>query len=369
MHENDKIINSCHTVFPAPMQRDKQEIPVPIITLPPGHTLRPSKVFDTYWNFAKERQDIFFKRIMGAPPPWSNDLILQTYKFTNAYRASDRVSQYLIRNVIYDAKYEPEDVLFRILLFKTFNKIETWEVLTRKFGTITYRDFDPNTADEVLLATMKSGRSIYSGAYIMPSGGRSEHPTFKHRTHIEILLHMMKESLLSRILSTKSLNEVFSLLKTFPLVGDFLAYQYSIDINYSELIDFSESSFVVPGPGARNGIRKCFLDSGGICESDIIKLVTDLQEEEFSRLGLQFKDLWGRSLQLIDCQNLFCEVDKYARVAHPSVQGITNRHRIKHRFSPKFAPVNYWYPPKWGLNDRLPNSSKNDLLHAQSTTC
>jgi len=369
MQEDNATLNFYHSIFTTPVQLDKQETPVPIIALPSGHTLRPSKVFDTYWKFATERQDIFFKRVLGTPPPWSNDWILQTYKFTNAYRASDRVSQYLIRNVIYDAKYEPEDILFRILLFKTFNKIETWEVLTRKFGTITYRGFDPNIADEVLLTTMKSGHSIYSGAYIMPSGGRSGHPTIKHRTHIDILLHMMKESLLSRILSAKSLNEVFSILKTFPLVGDFLAYQYSIDINYSELIDFSESSFVVPGPGARNGIRKCFLDSDGVCESDIIKLVTDLQEEEFSRLGLQFKDLWGRSLQLIDCQNLFCEVDKYARVAHPLVQGITHRHRIKHRFSPKFDPIDYWYPPKWGLNDRIPQTSKKDLPHAKSTTC
>ena len=33
--------------------------------------------------------------------PWTSDYILQTYKFTNTYRASDRVSQYLINNVIY----------------------------------------------------------------------------------------------------------------------------------------------------------------------------------------------------------------------------------------------------------------------------
>ena len=30
---------------------------------------------------------------------------------------------------------------------------------------------------------------------------------------------------------------------------------------------------------------------------------------------VEFRDLWGRPLQLIGCQNLFCEVDKYARVA------------------------------------------------------
>lgn len=35
-------------------------------------------------------------------------------------------------------------------------------------------------------------------------------------------------------------------------------------------------------------------------------------------LGLRFRSLAGRRLKLIDCQNLFCEVDKYARVAPSS---------------------------------------------------
>jgi hypothetical protein len=56
--------------------------------LPPS--VRPSKVFDTYWRFAAERQEIFFRRIAGAPPPWTADPILREFKFTNAYRASDR---------------------------------------------------------------------------------------------------------------------------------------------------------------------------------------------------------------------------------------------------------------------------------------
>jgi hypothetical protein len=58
-------------------------------------------------------------------------------------------------------------------------------------------------------------------------------------------------------------------------------------------------------------------------------------------------------LQLIDCQNLFCEVDKYARVYHPEMTGKSGRSRIKQRFHPKASPIDYWYPPKWGLNERI----------------
>jgi hypothetical protein len=58
-----------------------------------------------------------------------------------------------------------------------------------------------------------------------------------------------------------------------------------------------------------------------LTEADLIRVVTDRQQTEFERLGLNFKSLWGRDLQLIDCQNLFCEVDKYARVFHPEISG------------------------------------------------
>lgn len=96
--------------------------------------LAPAKVtevYESYWRFAAERQEIFFRRAGGTTGPWTRDTVLATYKFTNAYRASDRVSQYLIRNVIYraDLPNSPSEVFFRILLFKLFNKIETWQLL------------------------------------------------------------------------------------------------------------------------------------------------------------------------------------------------------------------------------------------------
>ncbi len=92
-----------------------------------------SEVYESYWRFAAERQDVFFRRARGETRPWTEDVILTTYKFTNAYRASDRASQYLIRHVIYraDLPSAPREVFFRILLFKLFNKIETWELLER----------------------------------------------------------------------------------------------------------------------------------------------------------------------------------------------------------------------------------------------
>jgi len=312
---------------------------------------QPSRVYDTYWRFATERQDIFFRRFQGTPPPWTNDPILAAHKFTNAYRASDRVSQFLIRHVIYEGSQQPEEVLFRTILFKLFNSINTWQLLKREVGSLTWSTFTFGKYDAVLTAALARGQRIYSAAYIMPSGGWGYDR--KHRNNLMLVDTMMRDRLAARIGRAKHLREVYELLRTYPTIGSFLAYQFAIDLNYSEIIDFPESSFVVPGPGALDGITKCFSNFGGLSEADLIKLVTERQNEEFRLRGLEFHSLFGRPLQLIDCQNLFCEISKYARIAHPDVKGISDRKRIKQKYRPISDSITLWYPPKWKINERI----------------
>jgi hypothetical protein len=287
------------------------------------------------------------RRVMGSPQPWTDDPVLAANRFTNAYRAADRVSQYLIRHVLYDGPQTPDEIFFRALLFKFFNRIEAWEELTTNLGTPSWKGFDFERYARVFDSMLARGERVYSAAYIMPS------PAFgsvrKHRNHLRLLEHMLRDGAPRRIARARSLKEVFETFRSYPSLGDFLAFQFAIDLNYSDLIDFSEMEFVVAGPGARDGIRKCFADTGGLSDSDLIRAVGERTDREFERLGLTFQTLWGRPLQLIDCQNLFCEVGKYARVVHPEVKGESGRTRIKQRFIPNSDPIPQWYPPKWGL--------------------
>ena len=117
----------------------------------------PSPVFDSYWRFAAMRQDIFHRRVRGEPGPWTTDPVLTAHRFTNAYRAADRVSQYMIRHVAYDGDPAPEEVVFRVLLFKLFNRIETWELLAGAVGPLIGRDFDVEMFDKVMSEAFARG--------------------------------------------------------------------------------------------------------------------------------------------------------------------------------------------------------------------
>jgi hypothetical protein len=313
--------------------------------------MTPTVVFDTYWRFAAERLAMFYRRYADSKGPWTSDPILRTYRFTNTYRAADRVSQYLIREVQTraDRPQTVREVFFRTMLFKIFNRIDTWEALEDKLGLLEWGRIDLGRVDRTLEALRSRGRKIYSAAYIMPS------PAFghsrKHSNHLALLRQMMDDRIPERARQATSLRSVYELILRYPGIGPFLAFQYTIDLNYSSLMDFEESEFVVAGPGALDGISKCFADRGGRSAEDIIYWMVGHQDVEFRRLGLEFPGLFGRRLQPIDCQNLFCEISKYARVAHPAVAGVANRTRIKQSYRPSGRPTpRPQFPERWGLN-------------------
>lgn len=314
----------------------------------------PTPVFESYWRFARERQSIYERRLRNRAGPWSDDPILNTYRFTNVFRAADRVSQYLIAEIQsgLGRPQSPRELFFRTVLFKLFNKIETWELLEKELGPTESADFDYEKANRLLDRLMAEGKRVYSAAYIMPAPPYG-HPR-KHANHLELLRQMMEARLPERLTQLPSLAYVYDCLLGWPGLGRFLAFQFTIDLNYSSMLSFGESDFVVAGPGAMDGIAKCFSELNGLMPEQVIMQVYENQEQLAGAYGLSPPTLFGRRLQPIDCQNLFCEISKYARVAHPEIVGTANRTRIKQKYHPDAEPVPCpVFPADWNLGVRV----------------
>jgi hypothetical protein len=312
-------------------------------------------VFDTLWRLATERQAIFNRRLEGRPQPWTNDPILLRFKFTNSYRAADKTTQFLISSVIYRGDPDPVEVFFRTILFKLFNRIETWQLLVSMLGIPSVASFEPAQYGAVLGDARSRGVPIYSAAYIMPPPA-SPFPMAKHESHLALLKEMLVTGFGHEAMRTRSLADLYHMLLKNRSFGRFLAYQLAIDLNYGPDLAFDEADFVVAGPGAHEGIEKCFRERSDWTDEDLIRWTFERQDREFERLGLPFQDLWGRPLQPIDCQNLYCETAKYARVAHPDFTRPGGRSRIKQQFQPRVGIRDPWFPPHWGLNERVADS-------------
>lgn len=337
-----------------------------------------TKVYPVYWEFVHKRMGIFMRRFRQEPAPWTDDPILQQYRFTNVFRASDRVSQYLIRNVIYKAQdadedgdvlYGLTDTVYRTLLFKMFNLPETWEYLSSKVGQICW--YDGCTADyiKIIMELREAKKRQYNNAYMMQGRKMPQYgfeSGYKFENHLLALGWMMEHGLVDNLQACNSLAQMYQDIIAYPYMGKFLAYQYAIDLCYSPYFNFSEDDFVMAGPGAERGLRKIFADAKPSVYEDMLHWLVENQMAEQYKLGLIPVALFGRKLHLIDIQNVCCEVDKYTRVSLPDADNFGYK-RIKQVYKqPDLRPIEYFFPPKWGINGNV--SIGHDNLHPQTET-
>lgn len=323
-------------------------------------------VYELYWTFASRRQAAFEARLTGKTWPWTDDRILQAFKFCNVFRAADRVSQFMIRDVAYgqDAQSTARDRAFQIVAFRTFSKIETWLGVTEVLGGAPRIEHLRTGAFERALDHVKAASGgLYTGAFILCANkafGFDE----KHRNHVGLFKHMfLEKACAERILQAPSLEDVVGLLQSFPLLGPFMAYQTAIDLNYSDLLNFSENDYTQAGPGALRGLKKAFSTLGDYTPAETILWMVERQDQEFERLGLPFSGLFGRKLHGIDCQGLFCELDKYCREAVPELTSA--RSRIKAKYVATKGDIELFFPPKWGLPNGAKVKAPNTLVRRE----
>ncbi|TFY63010.1 hypothetical protein EVJ58_g3497 [Rhodofomes roseus] len=181
-----------------------------------------SPVLDTLFYFMAERHRIFLRRTSGEERPWTDDEILQKYPFTNVFRVYDRTTQYVLRHVVNQGSQDLHESCFRVILFRMFNKIETWKHLKQQIGELTWADFDVHTYEKVLGAV--SG-PLYGPAYICPApnniGGK-----FNYARHLRLVQLLMEENLPKQLKRFRYLKDAHGWLLLFPSMGDFTALQY-----------------------------------------------------------------------------------------------------------------------------------------------
>ncbi len=304
-----------------------------------------------YFYFMQERMKIFWNRC-NSSFPLTKDPILAKYKFTNVYRACDRVSQYLLSRIIYnsDKDISDKDLLLNILVFKIFNKIETWEYLINEVGWVRVENFDVKTISHLLTERQQSF-PIFSNAYMMTgSHKRYNYLSTKH----EKWLTMVKEEfiggeIIDEIFDSKSLEDLYNTLHKCSFIGSFLAYQYAIDFNYAPFFNFDENSFVRAGIGAIRGIKKCFHSYGNNFEDAIYYVHNNIDILRTKYGFSDFKSIPGHQPTLLDLQNCFCETDKYLRAKLPDLK--VDNVRIKQIYHPSPSPIFLTFPPKWGITE------------------
>lgn len=183
--------------------------------------LKVTSVLDELYHWIVARHDIYLARVQGRPADeWTNDRILRRHKFTNVFRELDRVTQYEIRHVIggspTDDVEDNEDAIreavFRVLIFKIFNRPSTWELLNEsEVGPVSWKTFDFDQYKKVLDRAHAEGVILYNSAYqILPPMEFKDYedcPTTSSK-HLKLVALMMEEGLAEDLMASNTIEEV-----------------------------------------------------------------------------------------------------------------------------------------------------------------
>lgn len=261
-----------------------------------------------FFEFIRERHAIWQRRQAGLPKPWTQDPILQSYRFCNVYRELDTVTQWIRVNWREPNTNDPH-VWFAMALARLVN----WPPTLGKIDIGTERvNWNPKQFVSVIESLVADRQKAFTGAYMIPAGSSK---ISKAQYLADEVLTPMWEARGYAYQYTTSLAAFHKYMMSFNGMGSFLAGQVVCDTKYTRLLDTSLDwwHFACPGPGSQRGLNRVM--------SRPVNQPWEKSEWFITLQGL--KAAIGPLVQIEskmppihaqDLQNCLCEFDKYERV-------------------------------------------------------
>lgn len=278
-------------------------------------------VVSALYEFIVDRYNIHIKKdVEKVPKPWTDNPILKIVKFTNVRREHDRESLNLINNITSKTDVSLKDRFFNIIVMRFWNKYESFKLATGgELLKFPLSDNDFNKCIERIESYPE--HTWWSGAYYT-APVRSwlerihfnkvvQDPPINYATSpLYFAKYVLTDDLWDNIEKCNDPSELFALLTSIPWMGNFLVYQWFIDLTYCEDYWFSENEYVVSGPGCTKGVNLLFSDKDGMNEEECLFWLRDNQMELFKDFSYDPKTLFSdlvehdRKLSLMSFENL-----------------------------------------------------------------
>lgn len=257
-----------------------------------------------YW--ITERHSIYERRKKGLPKPWTEDKILQTYKFTNVYRELDTVTIW-IRENWRKPHSDDKDVWFAMVVARLVNWPET-------LGEVGYPVPWLEKRFSNILATRKGkGRKVFTGAYMVRADANLAGSKASYLAE-RVFTPMWENRSELRPKDNDTLASFYQRLSQCRDMGSFMAGQVVVDTKFTVRLNRAKDwwSWAVSGPGSRRGLNRVF----GRDKNE--RWIEHEWKNMLDQLGNEVvpavKKLGMPRLSASDLQNCLCEWDKFERV-------------------------------------------------------
>jgi len=283
-----------------------------------------------FFEFIYDRQLIWYKKsVLKSPAPWTDNPILQTYKFCNIYRELDRVSLKIIQTICHNTLLSFERKLFNIVSGRIFN-LDT--IYSQLLGVMDPDNYDHKYYEDILDNKIKEGISIWNSAYTVTQ--MKYDPSYRKDKHAQFLLMLQFFSknigkITEDLRNCSSLREATLKITNVPLIGEFLGGEIIQDLTYCRPFFFKNNmlddhDLCTVGPGTLKSITETFdlQKTSNDIFSKLIKSTTDSQAQYFEYIknmtGKDWESVAYREsnspfpyLSINNIESAFCEKRKY----------------------------------------------------------
>lgn len=226
-----------------------------------------SSHIEDFYAWMHKRHDIYWARQQGLPKPWTDDPILQQYKFTNVFRELDPgtlklremeklwVTEFRAGLPVHQDQqtgWMDKDQVAQLIIFNTWwYRIWNWHEHGPNLGFVTsYKQLE-----DYMMGLHNNGHRMWTSAHMVRGDGGEQ----KVFTYLRMMRAVWTDlsNLTERILRTPTIQNAFNQVLEYPLIGDFTAYEIASDLRWSLLDNPSDRyTWGNPGNGAVRGLSR-----------------------------------------------------------------------------------------------------------------
>ncbi len=258
-------------------------------------------------QFIVRRENVRLRKTRGETPPWTDDEILQTYRFCNIHREDDATTRWIARCWRTPNKDMP-DLWLLMTMARLLNDVNTLTEITPHLTSDDYEVLE--VIRGVVRLRQERGARVFNPAYMITTAGKKQD---KVDYVFDLLKTLCADRENLRPKEGETLNSYHMLLGQWRGLGSFLAGQVVADLKYADphlqkATDWH--TFAASGPGSRRGMNRI-----------LGRAPRQSWREDDWRLHLSKLRTWTAPilrrhkivLHAQDLQNCLCEFDKYER--------------------------------------------------------
>jgi len=257
-----------------------------------------------YW--IRERESVRLKRMAGEAKPWTDDEILQQYRFCNVRRMDDAVSVWLWNNW-YEPHFDHPSIVYAAAVARFINLPSSLDRITQ----LVFDSRGPQVDDIVALlrAVKRQGVTIFNGAYMVRGNDGQDKIASVFDYYLE---HLLSDP---PVIDGSTMQAAHEALVCRYGFGSFMAGQVVADLRWAKDGYWSDYNRWAPvGPGSARGMNRVLglPVKSGFHQDYFVERLRELIEQLRSVLPESISS----RLEAHDYQNCLCEFDKYERALH-----------------------------------------------------